>query len=125
MNSAQFSFSGSGCVADEMESGKTRLLDPAQPDTPKLLFDFQDFHVNNISHLQNYTAWDLRAMEQSLLLDADVDECPKVHDVAHRPFELHAGHEVFRFEQVGAEDRQGGIRAWVPARAHQLIKWTF
>ena len=81
------------------------LADPSQAYSPKLLFDFEDFHVNNISDLKNCTGWDLRAMKQTILLDTDVDECPKVHDVAHRPFELHAGHEVFRFEHVGAEDR--------------------
>ena len=98
------------------------LVDPAQSDAPALAFNFQDFHVDNIPDLKNSARRDLRAMEQAILFDADVDEGTEIHHIAHRPFQLHAGHEVFGFEHIGAQDGQGGICAWIPSRADQVVR---
>ena len=95
---------------------------PAQPDASPFAFYLQDLHIDDISHFDDGPSWDLRTVEQAILLDADIHKGAEVHHVAHRPLQLHPREQVFDFEHIRAQQGSGSIGARIPARADQLFQ---
>src|SRR5512135_388938 len=104
---------------------RVNSLDPTQSYSPAFTFDLKNFHVKNIANFKNCPHWDLRAMEQTILLDPDVNESAKVHHVAHSSLELHARDKIFRLKYVRAQDGKWSILPWIPAWADQLFENIF
>src|SRR5437588_1931673 len=61
-------------------------------------------------------------MHQAILLDTDIDESAKVHHVAHRPLQEHAGLQVFHLEHVVAQEGSGQRFARVKSRLLQILQ---
>ena len=62
------------------------------------------------------------AMDQAVLLDANVHKGAKVDDVAHGALQDHSLAQVLHFEHVAAQDRRGQLVARVAARLEQGLQ---
>ena len=60
-------------------------------------------------------------MYEAVLVHAHVDEGAKVHDVAHRALELHAGFQVVDGKRRAAKDHLGRVIARVATGLLELV----
>ena len=59
---------------------------------------------------------DLRDVYQPVLVDADIHKGAEIDHVAYRAGKLHAGLQVFQFQNIGAEQGGRQLVSGVPSR---------
>ena len=63
----------------------------------------------------------LRNVDEAVLVDADIDKCPKVNHISHRTLENHAGLEVRDIHDIAAENRSVELLTRVAAGLFKLL----
>ena len=60
-------------------------------------------------------------MHQAVLMHADVHKSPKIHHVAYRALQLHAGGQILDSHHVGAQQRREKLLTGITAGPEQLV----
>src|SRR5436305_1343750 len=100
----------------------------AQLHPSALHINAQDAHLHDLpdgddrERVTHVAVGKLGDMHQAILLDTDIDEGAKVHHVAHRPLQEHAGLKVFHLEHVVAQEGSGQRFARVKSRLLQVLQ---
>jgi hypothetical protein len=71
-------------------SCRSLITYPTQTYSPAFLLDLKDFHINDIADAQDRTCRDLRAVEQSILFNANIHESTEVDDIPYGSLKFHS-----------------------------------
>ena len=58
-------------------------------------------------------------MHQPVLMDADIDKCAEINNVAHRTLQYHARRQVFHLKHIGTKD---GFRHLIPGVTRRFLQ---
>src|SRR5512138_2167771 len=95
----RFAITNSACaVVDAMSLDLYLLACPLKRDTAAVGFNLKDFNLNNLAHLKAHTRWQLAAVQQAILLYADIHECAKIHHIPDGALQAHARSQVFHLQ---------------------------
>ena len=95
---------------------------PTQRDAAPLGLDALDLHLHDVADPQDRAGRQLAAVQQAVLLDADIHKRAEVDHVAHGALQPQSRCEVVQREHVAAQDRRGQVLARVAAGPEQLLE---
>src|SRR6185295_8680914 len=94
---------------------------PAQTDPATFRLDRLNLDIDDVADAEEGAAWQPAAVEQPIVLDANIDKCAEVDNISDSALESQARLEVVQREYIAAQDRRGQIFARVAAGAQQLL----
>ena len=84
--------------------------------------DFYDIaNLDQLAGMTQTTVADLRDVDQTVLVDADIHKDTEINDVADSAGQHHAGLQILHFQNIFAQDGSGKFVTGIPARLRQFL----